>query len=383
MGSGNREQLIDTIYTAATLPGARRAAVEGLRDYFHAEAAGLYAVTEPDKSVIPIDVQGLDESFIDEYQSNYVHSSPWVEAPQFMAPGIIRTDTLLDRYYDQPGFYRKTAYYNDWLRPQGFCHSLSITLQADNRCNIRFYLYRGNHAGVFERDEVDEFRDLSRHMARSAGIMQDIAGVQAKNGVLGQVLEDLDVGIAFIDRTGKLIQVNHTAGKLLGARDGLLKRSGQLHALQRTDDRKFSQALKDAIAIHQGIAVRSSARLDIQRDERKRPLCVTCIPLPRNPELTGIYDAAVAVFITDPERQPVIDTEHLRKRYDFTRAEGLLAQCLVQGLSLREAAKVRATSYETARWRLKILFQKTGTHRQAELIRLLLSEAPSDRQKPV
>jgi len=50
---------------------------------------------------------------------------------------------------------------------------------------------------------------------------------------------------------------------------------------------------------------------------------------------------------------------------------------------LREAAKVRATSYETARWRLKILFQKTGTHRQAELIRLLLSEAPSDRQKPV
>ncbi len=376
VGSGNREQLIDTIYTAATLPGARHAAVEGLRDHFHAGAAGLYAVTGPDKSVIPIDVQGLDESFINEYRTNYVHSNPWLEAPQFMAPGVIRTDTLLDEYYEQPGFYRKTAYYNDWLRPQGFCHSLSITLQADNCCDIRFYLYRGKRDGVFECDEVDEFRDLSRHMARAAGIMQDIAGIQAKNGVLGQVLEDLDVGIAFIDRTGKLIQVNHVAGKLLGARDGLVKRSGELHALQASDDRQFSRALKAAIAIHQGIAVRSSARLDIQRDEGKRPLCVTCIPLPRNPELTGIYDAAVAVFITDPERQLVIDPEHLRKRYDFTRAEALLAQCLAQGLSLREAAKVRGTSYETARWRLKIMFQKTGAHRQVELIRLLLSEAP-------
>lgn len=380
MVNGNREQLIDSIYTAATLPDARHAAVEGLRDYFHAEAAGLYAVTEPDKSVIPIEVQGLDKSFIDEYQTHYVHCNPWLEVPQFMAPGTVRTDMLLDRYYDQPGYYGKTAYYNEWLRPQGFYHSLSITLKADNRCDIRFYLYRGKRAGVFESDEVDEFHDLSRHLARSAGIMQDIAGIQAKNGVLGQVLEDLDVGIAFIDRNGKLIQVNQAAGKLISERDGLVKRSGQLHALQRSDDREFCQVLQDAIAIHQGqgLAAPSSSRLDIYRAEVKRPLCVTCIPLPRNPELTGIYDAAVAVFITDPERQVVIDVEQLCKRYDFTRAEALLAQCLVQGLPLREAAKIRGISYETARWRLKIMFQKTGTHRQAELIRLLLSEVPQD-----
>ncbi|VAW77554.1 hypothetical protein MNBD_GAMMA14-2137 [hydrothermal vent metagenome] len=383
MGNRTREQLIDTIYTAATLPGARHAAVKGMRDYFRAEAAGLYAVTVPDKAVVPIDVQGLDESFINQYRAHYVHCNPWLDVPEFMAPGCIRTDMLLDHYYDHPGFYRKTAYYNEWLMPQGFCHSLSTTLKADNRCAIRFYLYRGKRAGVFGNDEVDEFRNLSRHLARAAGIMQDLAGMESENGVMGRVLEDLHVGIAFIDRNGMLLQVNHTTDKLLATRDGLVKRAGRLHALQRNDDRKFSQALQGAIAIHQGVSDQSPARLDICRAEGKRPLCVTFIPLNRNPELTGIYDAAVAVLVTDPERQVSIDPEQLYKRYDFTHAEVLLAQCLVQGLTLREAAKLRGTGYETARWRLKIMFQKTGTHRQAELIRLLLSEAPLDSRNPV
>ena len=43
-------------------------------------------------------------------------------------------------------------------------------------------------------------------------------------------------------------------------------------------------------------------------------------------------------------------------------------------MALREAAEINGVTYETARWHLKNIFQKTGTVRQSELIRLLLSE---------
>lgn len=39
-----------------------------------------------------------------------------------------------------------------------------------------------------------------------------------------------------------------------------------------------------------------------------------------------------------------------------------------------QAAASAGLSYETARWYLKSIFQKTGTRRQAELIRTLVSE---------
>ena len=46
---------------------------------------------------------------------------------------------------------------------------------------------------------------------------------------------------------------------------------------------------------------------------------------------------------------------------------------LLQGFDLRGAGAAAGLSYETSRWYLKQLFAKTDTHRQADLVRLLLA----------
>jgi DNA-binding CsgD family transcriptional regulator len=63
----------------------------------------------------------------------------------------------------------------------------------------------------------------------------------------------------------------------------------------------------------------------------------------------------------------------LRDAYGLTASEARLARLLAEGLSLRRSAAEAGLTYETARSYVKILFQKTGTHRQADLVAQLLA----------
>ena len=83
--------------------------------------------------------------------------------------------------------------------------------------------------------------------------------------------------------------------------------------------------------------------------------------------------AVVIVFITDPDRRSTAPAEVLRILFGLTPAEGRLAVSLLNGNSLIEAAQLNKVGRETVRSQIKSTFQKTGTQRQGELIRLLAS----------
>ena len=66
----------------------------------------------------------------------------------------------------------------------------------------------------------------------------------------------------------------------------------------------------------------------------------------------------------------------LQCHFGLTPAEARLALHLVAGETLRSAAVKLSISYETARTCLKIIFGKTGTCRQAELVIVILTALP-------
>ena len=67
----------------------------------------------------------------------------------------------------------------------------------------------------------------------------------------------------------------------------------------------------------------------------------------------------------------MISEAELASAFALTPSEIRLTLRLASGLSLREAAPTLGISYQTARTKLKFVFQKTGARRQAELILLL------------
>lgn len=98
------------------------------------------------------------------------------------------------------------------------------------------------------------------------------------------------------------------------------------------------------------------------------------MPVPRTAVRYLPARAAVLLMVSAARRRSGL--QQARERYRLTPAEWRLAAQLADGCSLRSAAERCGIAYGTARGYLKLLFSKTGTHRQSELV-ALLAEPPA------
>src|SRR5262249_34289346 len=93
---------------------------------------------------------------------------------------------------------------------------------------------------------------------------------------------------------------------------------------------------------------------------------------PKEHHLSSLEPSAL-VFISDLTSPIRSRYSVLQQLYGLSPTEARLAGALAQGLELREVAEFMSMAYETARFHLKRLMTKTGTRRQMDLIRLILS----------
>ena len=82
------------------------------------------------------------------------------------------------------------------------------------------------------------------------------------------------------------------------------------------------------------------------------------------------------VLIIDPEDEPEPSSALLRRLYRLTDAEADVALRMIHGADLKEISEELSLSLTTVRTHLQHIFDKTDTHRQAELVRLLIALRP-------
>lgn len=115
-----------------------------------------------------------------------------------------------------------------------------------------------------------------------------------------------------------------------------------------------------------------ACRLDpvIVRREGKRPLVLKVLPVP--PAARSPFLGARAVLVlNDLEGTAAVNPDMFGKVFELTPAQAKLAGKLATGSSMETAAAEMGVTAETARSHLKAIFNRTGTHRQGELVALL------------
>lgn len=225
-------------------------------------------------------------------------------------------------------------------------------------------------------------QNASRIRARFAGLETALAHARA-------ALDALDDGVAIVDGGCRVRHLNAAAQAIVRDADALTLDRGTLRAVKSRDDLRLQGLLRQALRIASGMRTgRMSApdRADGSGSTAmriERPLCRSSLQISAAPaaSLAGLdgvdlFPGAAVVVVRDPDRVSAGGAETLMHAFGLTRREAELALALGQGLSLSAAAQRLGVTEGTARQYLKSVFAKTGVHRQAELVRLLLHGAP-------
>lgn len=100
------------------------------------------------------------------------------------------------------------------------------------------------------------------------------------------------------------------------------------------------------------------------------PLVVTIRPV-ANKNRHVFCDAVASLIIAPIRRSKPIDTQILSALFALTPTEARVAGELARGELVGEIADAHGVTTNTIRMQLKAIYEKTGTHRQTELVSLL------------
>lgn len=225
-------------------------------------------------------------------------------------------------------------------------------------------LHRAPQEGAFEEQERSILRQLSRRL-NEIGDLAHLGGHVALSAVANS-FDHMGKAVVAIDATGRLIHANAAARHLFGRSIRLA--GGRLMLRDRHAAAEYGRTIDRLRVLREGKTL--CAPPIIVRREDACPLVIRMLPVDgaaRSPFL-----AARALLIIEELAPPVRpDWKLLVRAFGLTPAEARLATLLATGEALEDAADTLGITRETARSRLKSIFHKTGTHRQAALVALL------------
>ena len=361
-------KLIELIYDASLAPGKWVEFLDALGDAVDGHTLNLSSLN-PDFDFGFVAVAKTDRAFAEDYAEYYWKLDPWLDAGrrhQLLQPGF----SALGEMFVSPSVLEKTEFHNDLGRRFEVVGGISAVLEVEQSLVA---LSVSQHASrQFGESQLELVRALIPHVRRALSVQMRLQGAEARAADATFALDYVSDGIFLVSATGKLLFANAAGEKILRARDGLSVSRGELHASTPAQTSRLRQAITNAIHASRRVVLPGQPIEVFHRPSGLRPLSLLVAPLPTHRFRLGQEPACAAMFVTDHDRRPVTSMEAIRLVLCLTTAEARLVQCLVNGHSVKEAAALLSIGVETARKRLKVIFQKTDTHRQSDLVRLAL-----------
>jgi DNA-binding CsgD family transcriptional regulator len=219
--------------------------------------------------------------------------------------------------------------------------------------------------GMFEKDHMKALASLSQSLTDVATLSHAV-GRQALLGTLNAFDLIKEAAIS-LGTTGRVLDMNSAAVSMFDT--DFRVRNGRLYMRDAEAIDAIEGLLNDER--DDRLDPRESARVFFARRPGRRPLSIKAIPVhgvARSPFL----GARLILTFRDLDgiRRPA--SEALSDAFSLTAAEAKVASMVAGGAGPEQISDELRVSRETVRNQIKIVFSKTGTHRQNELAALVL-----------
>ena len=360
--------LIGDIYDAALDTALWSAALGKTRGFVGGSASALYSKDAIRKNGKLYCQEGdIDRHYRRLYREKYAKLDPFTTGHFFAE--IEQPIGVADLMpYDE---FLETRFYKEWLRPQSIVDGVTGALEKSATSVVLFTVFRHQRDGVVDDETRCRMRLIVPHMRRAVLISKIIDLKAAEAASFADTLDGISAGMFLVDARGRIVHANATGHVLLAEGSPLHSAGGKL----ATNDANAEQALHeiflaagsgDAAVGTKGIAV----PLITSEDERYVAHVLPLTSGARRKAGTS-YAAAAALFVHKATLEMPSPPEAIAKTFKLTPSELRVLLAIVEVGGVAETADALGIGPGTVKTHLLRVFAKTGTGRQAGLVKLV------------
>ena len=277
---------------------------------------------------------------------------------------------MTERAIDRDEFY-------DWIgRSHGLRYFVGARVFDDgprSLCASVEFTRRHGHA---DQATIERFKLITPHIANAWRISGLIEKVDNAKNLIEMLAGQRLCGTVGLRADGSVLFMNAAAANVIRSADGLAVNDGHLRAARAANDRTLQATIARVLQPPNGATPDAGGALAVSRPSGRVPFILRVTPTGANSFGQDDLPAAL-VLIADPDRRGIPREETLRS-LGFSASESRLAQRLVQGRTLVQAASDLHMAHNTARAHLRNIFAKTRARSQVELVRMLCEFARLD-----
>jgi DNA-binding CsgD family transcriptional regulator/PAS domain-containing protein len=360
--------LISVVYDAAIDPSLWQSAIERAACFVGGTGAGLFCKdVGVHHAVVPHSFGYQKPLPVALFQQIY----PAVEGHFLgdLEQPIATTDLM------SFGELAESELYRQWAEPQGLVDFLSAVVDRTTISAAIFGVFRHQRNGVVDDHARRQMRLIAPHIRRAVLIGRMFEFKAAEVATFVDTLDGLGAGMYLVDATGRLIHANAAGNAILGASDILSSVGGRLVA----SDAHIDRALRDVFAAAgQGdaaLGIKGIAVPLIGKDGER--YIAHALPLTSGARRrAGVANAAAAaLFVRKATLAVPSASQAIGSAFKLTPTELRVLLAIVEVGGVPEVAAAFGIADTTVRTHVSRLFEKTGTARQADLVKLVAGYA--------
>jgi DNA-binding CsgD family transcriptional regulator len=358
--------LIGDIYDAAVDQTLWIGALDKAAQFVGAQAGVLLWQNPASISVELIHAFGIEPHYVDLYLERYAKLDP-TTAPMFQ---LETDDVASPTDLLPPSEFANSLFNREWLEPQGFVDLLQASLEKSPTDFVRLFFLRKSESGMVSGSMRERLRLIVPHIRRAVLVGQMVDRAAAEAATFGNALDGIGAGLFFVDASGRIVHANTSGQDMLA--QGVLARgsSGKLASY----DTSAVQGLDEIFGIAESGDAdepRGGAVPLTARDGEHYVAHVLPLTAGSRRQASASSEAIAAVFVKKAALDMPSPQNIIAKFYKLTPTELRVLFGIVQVGGVPEVAQSMGISPSTVKTHLRRLFAKTGTDRQADLVKLV------------
>lgn len=355
------ERIIEDIYEAAAVANKWPHVLQSLTELISGFGASMFSfqptgerwVSTPSMEQIIADFAALGRPDLNS-------RSP--RALGLRHPGFI---TDLDGFTEEE--IEKDRFYQEFLRPRGlgWCAGTAIFIPGGDSLIIS--IERRFDLGPVAPHEIALLDNLRPHIARAAAFSARLALERAR--AAAEALGLLGLPAAVLGKGYRLLSTNALFDALIPSvfRD-------QRHRVTLVNV-AADALLSDALARDAERVAGAVQSIPLAASEDRQAMVLHLVPI--RGAARDVFTSAKTIILATPVVSGSPPSQQLLEGlFDLTPAEARVARAICAGETVEQIASGLGITRNTVRIHLRRVFAKTGTHRQAELVRLVAGTIP-------